>query len=70
MATTFADAWRIYEAAKRAKGIYQIGFNRRFANVYRFAKTQIDEGHIVPLAAQLKHNRGELTQPPWTGDLP
>jgi myo-inositol 2-dehydrogenase / D-chiro-inositol 1-dehydrogenase len=68
MATTLEDARRIRDAARRAKGIYQIGFNRRFANVYRFAKSRIEEGHIVPLAAQLKHNRGELRQPPWTGD--
>ena len=68
MATTLVDAGRIRDAARRAKGICQIGFNRRFANVYRFAKTQIEDGRIVPLAAQLKHNRGELKQPPWAGD--
>lgn len=68
MATSLADAWQIREAARRSRGIYQIGFNRRFANVYRFARRLIDEGRLAPLAAQLKHNRGELRQPAWTSD--
>jgi myo-inositol 2-dehydrogenase / D-chiro-inositol 1-dehydrogenase len=68
MATTLADARRIRDAARRSRGLYQIGFNRRFANVYRFAKTHIEDGSLTPLAAQMKHNRGELKQPPWTGD--
>ncbi len=68
MATTLADAWRIREAARRSRGVYQLGFNRRFAHVYRFARRLIDEGKITPLLAQMKHNRGELQQPPWTAD--
>ncbi|MDR7482018.1 MAG: Gfo/Idh/MocA family oxidoreductase [Armatimonadota bacterium] len=68
MATSLEGAARIREAARRARGAYQIGFNRRFANVYRFAKERIDGGRLVPRLAQMKHNRGELVQPPWTGD--
>ncbi len=68
MATSLDGARQIREAAARAKGIYQLGFNRRFANVYRFAKRVIDEGKITPYAAQMKHNRGELQQPAWTSD--
>ncbi len=68
MATSLAGAGKIREAAKRARGLYQLGFNRRFANVYRFAKRLIEEGRITPLLAQMKHNRGELKQPPWTSD--
>ncbi len=69
MATSLDGAWRIRAAAARARGIYQIGFNRRFANVYRFARSLIGSRRLRPLAAQLKHNRGELKQPPWTSDL-
>src|SRR5213596_1811226 len=58
MATSLPEAWKIRQAAGRARGMYQLGFNRRFANVYRFAKQMIDEGRITPLLAQLKHNRG------------
>lgn len=68
MATSLEAAWRIRTAAGEARGVYQIGFNRRFANVYRFVRGLIDERRLRPLAAQLKHNRGELRQPPWTAD--
>jgi len=68
MATSLDEARAIRDAAHRARGAYQIGLNRRFANVYRFAKQQIDAGRIVPRLAQMKHNRGELQQPAWTGD--
>src|SRR3989441_10577885 len=68
MATSLPEAWKIRQAAGHARGLYQLGFNRRFANVYRFAKQMIDEGRITPLLAQMKHNRGELKQPPWTAD--
>lgn len=68
MATSLDGARTIRDAAGRSKGIYQIGFNRRFSNVYRFAKQHIEEGRIVPCLAQMKHNRGELQQPAWTGD--
>jgi len=69
MATSLEGAQRIRLAAQRSRGVYQIGFNRRFASVYAFARRLIDEGSLRPLAAQLKHNRGELRQPPWTSDV-
>lgn len=68
MATSLDGARKIRDAAARARGIYQIGLNRRFANVYRFVKDRIESGRITPVLAQMKHNRGELVQPPWTGD--
>lgn len=68
MATSLEGARRIRDAAARAKGVYQIGFNRRFADVYRFARERIADARITPRLAQMKHNRGELQQPPWTGD--
>lgn len=68
MATSLADAWTIREAARRSRAVYQLGFNRRFARVYRFVRRLIDEGRLHPVLGQLKHNRGELQQPPWTGD--
>ncbi len=68
MATSLRGAWEVREAARRARGTYQIGLNRRLARVYKFVKMLIDEGRLQPLLAQMKHNRGELQQPPWTGD--
>ena len=68
MATSLDGARQIRHTAANTQNVYQLGFNRRFANVYRFAKELIDEGKITPYAAQMKHNRGELKQPPWTSD--
>jgi myo-inositol 2-dehydrogenase/D-chiro-inositol 1-dehydrogenase len=68
MATSLPGAGEIRAAARRARGVYQLGFNRRFARVYRFVKALIEDGRLGPLLAQMKHNRGELQQPPWTGD--
>ena len=68
MATSLEGARTIRDEAAKARGIYQIGFNRRFSSVYRFAKQRIDDGRLVPRLAQMKHNREELKQPPWTGD--
>ncbi len=68
MATSLEGAWKVREAARRSRGVYQLGFNRRFASVYRFVKELIDDGRITPFVAQMKHNRGDLRQPPWTGD--
>lgn len=68
MATSLDGARTIRHAATRARGVYQVGFNRRFANVYRFARERIRDSRLVPRLAQMKHNRGELQQPPWTGD--
>lgn len=68
MATSLRGAWEIRQAARRSRGVYQLGLNRRFAAVYSFVKTRIEEGRLRPLLVQMKHNRGELQQPPWTGD--
>jgi myo-inositol 2-dehydrogenase / D-chiro-inositol 1-dehydrogenase len=64
MATSLREAKQILEAASRSKGIYQIGFNRRFAPAYKFARKQIGEG-FHPYSANIKMNRGELINPQW-----
>ncbi|HYM16359.1 MAG TPA: Gfo/Idh/MocA family oxidoreductase [Dehalococcoidia bacterium] len=68
MATSLADAERVAEAAERARGVYQVGFNRRFAGVYRELTAQIASGALTPTSALFKMNRGELQRPAWTGD--
>ncbi|MBI4277191.1 MAG: Gfo/Idh/MocA family oxidoreductase [Armatimonadetes bacterium] len=68
MATNLAGAGQIRDAARKSKALCQIGFNRRFANVYKFAKRLIADGTVVPKVAHMKMNRGELKQPPWTSD--
>jgi myo-inositol 2-dehydrogenase/D-chiro-inositol 1-dehydrogenase len=68
MATTLADAQSVRDAASSAKGIYQLGFNRRFAPVYRTLKGFIEDGRLRPCWAHVKMNRGELQNPPWVAD--
>lgn len=68
MATSVDAARLVLDAAGRSRGVYQAGFNRRFASVYRELKHRIVAGDIAPMSALLKMNRGELRQPAWTGD--
>lgn len=68
MAISPEDARRVRAAAERAKGVYQIGFNKRFAPVYRRMKERIEAGDLVPRWANIKMNRGELQRPPWVAD--
>lgn len=67
MATDLKEARQILDAVERTGLIYQIGFNRRFAPVYKFAKDRIAQG-FVPFSANVKMNRGELLNPPWVGN--
>ena len=67
MATSLADADAVLAAARKARGIYQAGFNRRFAGVYVALKRWIEDGG-PPTSALLKMNRGELQKPAWTAD--
>lgn len=64
MATSLAEAQEILRAVEAPGLIYQIGFNRRFAPVYKFAKERIEDG-FRPLSANVKMNRGELLNPAW-----
>ena len=68
MATSPADAERVRAAADRSNGVYQIGFNKRFAPIYRALKERIEAGNLAPRWANIKMNRGELSQPSWVAD--
>ncbi len=67
MATSLAEARKIAAAATAGRGVYQVGHNRRFAPVYKFAKKAVEEG-LVPYSANVKMNRGELQSPAWVSD--
>jgi myo-inositol 2-dehydrogenase/D-chiro-inositol 1-dehydrogenase len=67
MATSLEDATRVLASAEKARGVYQAGFNRRFATVYKELRRWI-EAHGPPASALIKMNRGELRAPAWTGD--
>ncbi|MEO7673306.1 MAG: Gfo/Idh/MocA family oxidoreductase [Pyrinomonadaceae bacterium] len=61
------NAAELRHAANSAKGVFQVGHNRRFAPVYATLKEllQTDAAH----SAHIKMNRGELKNPVWTGDV-
>ncbi len=66
MTVTLDDARRVEDAAARSGKVFQVGHNRRFAPVYEKVKAVLQD--LPPLAAELKMNRGELENPPWTAD--
>ncbi|MFZ1701800.1 MAG: Gfo/Idh/MocA family oxidoreductase [Pyrinomonadaceae bacterium] len=66
-ATGMEDAKRLLASAEASKGIFQVGHSRRFAPVYVKLKELLSED--TPHSAHIKMNRGELKNPPWTGDV-
>jgi myo-inositol 2-dehydrogenase/D-chiro-inositol 1-dehydrogenase len=66
MTVSREDADRVVQAAARAGTVFQVGHNRRFAPVYQRVKEALSS--LEPLCAELKMNRGELENPPWTAD--
>jgi myo-inositol 2-dehydrogenase / D-chiro-inositol 1-dehydrogenase len=66
LATSVADARLILKAASQRERVFQVGFNRRFAPVYRLLKERLDQA--PPHSAHVKMNRGELLNPVWVGD--
>lgn len=68
MATTIEDAKKILDAAKKSKGVYNLGMNRRYAYVHKEIKEKIESKELVPYSAHIKLNRGELLNPAWTAN--
>lgn len=60
------NAKALLEAAQRSKCKFQVGHNRRYAPVYVKLKELLSQDR--PHSAHIKMNRGELKNPPWTGD--
>src|ERR1044071_5730748 len=67
LATNVADAERVFTEAGDARGVFQVGHNRRFAPVYATLKRMLPKPP-PPHSAHVKMNRGELLKPEWTGD--
>lgn len=68
MAISPKEAQEVRKAAERAEGIYQIGFNKRFAPIFTTLKARIEAGDLMPQWAHMKMNRGELEKPEWVAD--
>jgi myo-inositol 2-dehydrogenase/D-chiro-inositol 1-dehydrogenase len=67
MATTLHDGRRIRARVTAGDRVYQMGFNRRWAPAYRFARERIDAG-FVPYSANVKINDGDMLTPSWYAD--
>jgi myo-inositol 2-dehydrogenase/D-chiro-inositol 1-dehydrogenase len=61
------DAKALLDAANGGKGVFQVGHNRRYAPVYAVLKELLAQDS--PHSAHIKMNRGELKNPPWTGNV-
>src|SRR5437588_2445238 len=67
MATSIEDARSLLDASSQGRGIFQVGYNRRFAPVYATLKRVLAESGPAH-SAHVKMNRGELINPVWVGD--
>ncbi|AEH51166.1 Gfo/Idh/MocA family protein [Pseudothermotoga thermarum] len=68
MTTSLEEAIELEKKVKEKNAVFQLGHNRRFAYVYSFMKQKIESGELKPYSFQIKMNRGELLNPPWTSD--
>jgi myo-inositol 2-dehydrogenase / D-chiro-inositol 1-dehydrogenase len=68
MAISLREAEQIKEARAKSKGIYNLGMNMRYGYVFKRVKQLIDSGEVTPYMVNVKLNRGELLNPPWTAD--
>ncbi|MBI1748953.1 MAG: Gfo/Idh/MocA family oxidoreductase [Acidobacteria bacterium] len=68
MATSLNGARALLEAAERSRALYQIGHNRRFADVYKCTRRLLKEGAVAAYSVHIKMNRGELKKPHWVAD--
>ena len=67
-ALNLTDAQKIVDAVEKEGVVYQLGFSRRLAPVYKKMKDLITNEELTPKSFNIKMNRGELQVPPWTSD--
>lgn len=67
-ALSVAEAEALVELVEARGVVYQAGFNRRFAPVYREVHRLLTSGDLAPTSFQIKINRGELAHPGWVSD--
>ena len=68
LATSPEDAARVLEAANRSSGVYQAGFNRRFAPVYVALKQARRRRSAHGGLRAAKDEPGRAAASAWTGD--
>jgi myo-inositol 2-dehydrogenase/D-chiro-inositol 1-dehydrogenase len=69
LATSLADARRVAAAQRKSGRRLFVGYNRRFAPVYREAKRIVDDAAFRPTHLNMIQNDGDMRDPPWLTDV-
>jgi myo-inositol 2-dehydrogenase / D-chiro-inositol 1-dehydrogenase len=69
LATCMADARKVGEAQKKSGKRLFVGYNRRFAPVYREARRIVAGAAFKPAHVNIIQNDGDMANPPWLTDL-
>jgi myo-inositol 2-dehydrogenase/D-chiro-inositol 1-dehydrogenase len=69
LATNLEDARKVGEAQMRSGKRLFVGYNRRFAPVYREARRIVSGAAFKPAHVNIIQNDGDMANPPWLTDL-
>ena len=69
LATGREDARKVAAARQKSGRRLFVGYNRRFAPVYREAKRIVDDAAFRPTHVNIIQNDGDMRDPPWLTDV-
>ncbi len=69
LATNLEDAQRVGEALEKSGTRLFVGYNRRFAPVYREARRIVSAAAFKPAHVNIIQNDGDMANPPWLTDV-
>lgn len=69
LATSREDAEKVGDALKKAGTRLFVGYNRRFAPVYREARRIVSGAAFKPAHVNIIQNDGDMANPPWLTDI-
>jgi myo-inositol 2-dehydrogenase/D-chiro-inositol 1-dehydrogenase len=69
LATSLEDAQKVGDALKKAGSRLFVGYNRRFAPVYREARRIVSGAAFKPAHVNIIQNDGDMANPPWLTDI-
>lgn len=69
LATSLEDAREVGDALKKLGKRLFVGYNRRFAPVYREARRIVSAAAFKPAHVNIIQNDGDMANPPWLTDI-
>jgi len=69
LATSLSDARGVEEAERSSGKRLFIGYNRRFAPIYRETKRIVSRAEFKPTHVNIIQNDGDMANPPWLTDV-